>query len=466
MKRPKHFDNITEVADFVEMDKEWRPPHVIEWSNLWATKQKLQLIASVGHLKSNWISLEIVKVLLNDPNYQIGYFTESDGLSKAMCRKVKDMLRSDGVKDEFGDVRGKTWSDTELYLKGRSEYIKNANLLCAAPRSAIEGYRPRWVILDDPVGLKESISAAERNFREKWVGQQLWPRIDWQEGGRVLVTGSYWGRFDFYHHMAKEYKLETVVFPAHDENYQHLLWPQKYTPKLFKGLRKTMPEKIYILRWLCDIKGAEGNNFKPEWFQIIDDKDIPYDRLIITQGWDLAITEKELIGTSINPKTDPDYTAGIVIGIYHNSENENDPMNGNIYILDLYVDRIIMGHEDIIERYYQLWPQTSEIGIETNQFQKLVFHQTKAKASAIPVTKVDHYSPDKITRILGLEPYYKQLRVFTRADLPHRNELYGEYLAFPEASEKRDVLDALEIAIKLHASNRVADLGDYLEGLF
>lgn len=466
MKRPKHFDNIVEVADFVEMDEEWWPPHVIEWSNLWATKQRLQIIASVGHLKSNWISLEIVKVLLNNPNYQIVYFTESDGLSKGMGRKVKEMLTCDAVTEEYGDIRGKTWSDTELYLKGRSEYLKNANLFCASPRTAIEGARFRWGILDDPVALKQSISVAEKQYRERWVGEQFWPRLDWQEGARLLVTGSYWNKFDFYHHMTKEYNLETVVFPAHDKNYKNLLWPEKYTPEIFKKVRKDMPEKIYILRWLCDIKGAEGNNFKPAWFQIIDNKDIPYDRLIITQGWDLAITEKDLIGSGINPKADPDYTAGVIIGLYHNSENERDPMNGNIYILDLYVDRIIMGHEDRIEDYYKLWPQTQQTGIETNQFQKLVFHQTKAKSSAVPVVDVKHYSEDKITRILGLEPYFKQMRVFIRADLPHRDELYGEYLAFPEASEKRDVLDALEIAIKLHASNRVADLGDYLEGLF
>lgn len=439
------------------MDKQWVPPHVIDWSNLWKTKQKLELIASVGHLKSNWISLEIVKELLNDPNFQIVYFTESDGLSKGMCRKIKTMLTCDAIKDEYGDIRGETWTNNELYLKGRDEYIKDANLFCASPKTAIEGARFGMGVLDDPVALKESISVAEKKYREKWVGEQFWPRMNWQEGGRVLITGSYWGKFDFYHHMTEQYNIETVVYPAHDKHYKNLLWPEKYTPEIFKSIRKDMPEKIYILRWLCDIAGAEGNNFKPEWFQIIEDEEIPMERLIVNQGWDLAITEKEIIGTSLNPKEDPDYTAGVVVGF--------DAKTGNIYLLDLYVDRIIMGHEDIIERYYKLWPQTKSIGIETNQFQKLVFHQAKTKDSLMPVHDVKHYSTDKVTRILGLEPYFKQMRVFIRKDLPHRNELYGEYLAFPESGEKRDVLDALEIAIKEFTQGRMKPLGEYMSWL-
>ena len=216
-----------------------------------------------------------------------------------------------------------------------------------------------------------------------------------------------------------------------------------------------MPEKIYILRWLCDVAGAEGNNFKPEWFQIINKEDIPWKDLQYRAGWDLAITEKEIIGTSNNPKEDPDYTAGIVIGIHE----------GNIYIVDLYVDRIIMGHEDQIEKYYKLWPKTSHIYIETNQFQKLIYYKARAKDSLLPVQSVDHYSVDKVTRILGLEPFFKQGRVFIRKDLPHYDELYGEYLAFPEAGEKRDVLDALEMAIKGSTTENVKSLGNYMSWL-
>lgn len=461
---PRRFNNILEVADFLEMDRKWVPRHVIKWSNDWeheskTVKQaKLQVIASVGHLKSNWVFLEIVKELLNDyPKFDnpILFGAESDDAAMDMTIRVKEALESDQVKEEFGNLRGEKWTDKQLWIRGRAPFLKGANFFSVGVKGALEGRRYNLAFLDDPIGLKKAISKAERDYVEKWISNQFWPRINWPWGARLLVIGSYWGPLDVYHYLPKEHNVKVKVYPAHkdNKNYSNLLWPEGMPKGEMKRLRKDMPESTYQLRYLCNDKGMTGIGFKPEWFDdnLIAYNKIPFDKLLIHQGWDLAITEEDIRGRGQQLKEEPDFTAGIVGGI--------DNTTGDIYIIDLYIKRIALGHEDVIENMYKKWPKTSVVGIETNQFQKLVYNLVRAKKSAIPAVEVPHYGLDKITRILNLEPYFKTNRIHVLDTLPHLDNFYHEYLSFPTEGRHDDILDALEILIHSFTQGQATDLG-------
>jgi len=457
LKPRHHFETIVEVAEFIGMDMKWCPPHILKWSDLWERSTYLQIIASVGHLKSNWMFLEIVRILLNDQNAQILFCAESDHLASQMTLRVKEALTCEAVREIYGDLRGDIWSGSQLYLRGRLQFLKGANLFSTGTRGSIEGTRYFYGFLDDPVALKSSLSLTERGYTETWLDNQFWPRIDWQMGGQLLVIGSYWNPYDLYHYMSEKHHIPTKVFPAHDENYGSLLWPETFNQKQFEEIRNHLPEPAYQMRYLCNADAMTGKGLKLEWLQMVKKNDVPWGELLYNQGWDLAISTQEIVGTMRSAKSEPDYTAGIVTGM--------DKL-GNIYIVDLYLDRIIMGYEDIIEKMYLKWPRTSNQGIESNQFQALVCYLARQKQSAMPVVDVPHYAVDKVTRIGNLIPYFKTRRVFLLEDLPHLDKFIAEYTAFPTEAQHDDILDALEIAIKLYATENVLDLSDYLKGLF
>lgn len=456
-KRPIRFKTIKQVAEFLEIDLKWVPPHIQKWSKIWSKRKTWQVIASVGNLKSNWVFLEIVKEILNDYpkfNTPILFGAESDDSAKDMTIRVKEALDSEPVKEEFGKLQGEKWTDGQLWIKNRSAYLKGANFFSVGVKGALEGRRYQLAYLDDPIGLKKAISRAEREYVEKWISHQFWPRINWTWGGRLLIIGSYWGPLDVYHYLPKEHNVKVSVYPAHKDNkkYSNRLWPEGMTVPALKELRRNMPEATYQLRYLCNDKGMTGKAFKPEWFQTIPRKDIPVNLLIVHQGWDLAFTEKDIIGKGQQVKEEPDFTAGFVGGI--------DIKKGNIYLLDLYHERIVLGHADAIEQMYKLWPMTKKVGIETNQAQALVYHQARAKPTGIPVSKVKHYSIDKITRVLNLEPYFKQYRIFINEDMPHLEEFNHEYVVFPTQGYHDDIMDALEILIKSFVTGRASSIGE------
>lgn len=452
-----HFNDIVEVANFIGMDMKWCPPHILTWSKLWDESTYLQIIASVGHLKSNWMFLEIVKILLNDQNAQVLFCAESDHLASQMTLRVKEALTCEAVKEIYGDLRGDIWSGSQLYLRGRLQFLKGANLFSTGTRGSIEGTRYFYGFLDDPVALKSSLSMTERGYTETWLDNQFWPRIDWQMGGQLMVIGSYWNPYDLYHYLSDKHHIPTHVYPAHDENYQNMLWPEAFNQSQFEEIRNHLPEPAYQMRYLCNADAMTGKGLKLEWLKMVNTNEVPWGKLTYNQGWDLAITESEIVGTMRSAKSEPDYTAGIVVGM-------DD--KGDIYIVDLYLDRIIIGHEDVIEMMYLKWPRTSQQGIESNQFQKLVYYLAKRKQTGLPVVDIPHYSQDKITRILNLVPYFKTGRVHVLDTLPHLDVFIAEYTAFPTEAQHDDILDALEIAIKMYATENVIDLGDYLNGIF
>ena len=420
----------------------------------------LQVMASVGHLKTNWVFLEIVKELLNNKDIPILHIAESEILASQMTIRVRDALTYETVVEKFGDLEGDIWTTKQLYLKGRTPHMKGANFFSVGMKGAVEGTRYMLCYGDDIIGLKKAISRAERNYANQWIDNQVWPRINWQMGGRYLGIGSYWGPLDIYHYIEKEHKVKTLVFPAHDKDgYTNLLWPESQTPETLQYIRDHTPEPTYQLRYLCNPAGMSGKGFKLEWIEDnwVEWHEIPWDNIVITQGWDLAITEKDIIGTGQEVKTEPDYTSGSIVGY--------DSNTGIFYFFDLYLDRIVMGHDDVIESYYRKYPQTRNQGIESNQFQKLVYYQTRAKPSAPPVVDVPHYSIDKVTRILNLEPYFKTNRIKILKTLPHLQEFLEEYLAFPTEGAHDDILDSLEIAIKLNVQDVVKPLGSYLGGI-
>jgi predicted phage terminase large subunit-like protein len=80
-----------------------------------------------------------------------------------------------------------------------------------------------------------------------------------------------------------------------------------------------------LLRGNHFIKPTAGLVFNRDWFEIVYAKDVPQDQMRRVRFWDLAATERKLSG-----KGDPDYTAGVLMGMVDN----------RFYILDAIAEQL------------------------------------------------------------------------------------------------------------------------------
>ncbi len=457
------FNSIYEVARFLDIDTRWTPPHIGVWEKLRKKHGSIQIMASVGHLKSNWLFLEIAKELFNNINTQILFGAETDTLAKHMTLRLQNALTCSRAVEEFGDLEGKIWSSTELWLNGRNPYLKGPSFFSAGVTTAIEGFRPRHAFTDDITSLKKSISNAFRFYEKEWVDMQFMPRIDWQRGATYTGAGSRWHPDDVYNYLETQHNIPTFNYPAHNEDYTEFLWPEEYNKSVFTnpeqtGRRDTTPEPRYQMRYLCNPRGMMGDAFKPEWFQVIERKDIPFDNLVVKQAWDPAITEADIVGKGHNKKDQPDFTAGITVGF--------DKRTGNYYIFDLWISRIASGHDEVVFQQYLKWKDRvnlREVVFEAVLFQKYIYNVLRKLP--IPIDKVVSHATDKITRILNLEPYFRNGRMFIVSDLPFFTEFYDEYISYPTQADHDDILDALEICMKRFTSGGAASLGKRMSWL-
>ena len=96
------------------------------------------------------------------------------------------------------------------------------------------------------------------------------------------------------------------------------LWPAKFSDQVLKGLWTTLKSPFAIASMQQQRPTArEGGIFKREWFEIVPE--LPAN-LVFVRSWDIAGTKKTM-------KNDPDYTAGVKMGI--------DPKTKIIYIVNV-----------------------------------------------------------------------------------------------------------------------------------
>jgi predicted phage terminase large subunit-like protein len=148
----------------------------------------------------------------------------------------------------------------------------------------------------------------------------------------------------------------------------------------------------------------------------------PPDGLKIYQGIDLAISEKETA----------DYFVLITIGT---------DANGNIYILDLYRDRLsFKSQQEIIKIKAQQWQPVS-IGVEINQYQRALA-QELIRTTNLPIRELQT-TKDKVIRAQRRSALFENKKVFLRKDM---TAFIDELCLFPDASHD-DIFDAFDFAV-------------------
>jgi len=344
-------------------------------------------------------------------------------------RAIKQTLESQRVKDVWGDVVGKVWTDHELILKGRTEIYAEPTLQCmGAGSGACTGRHAGVVIIDDICDFDSTRSELQRDRLRDWYLTSLMPVV--MADGVVIGAGTRYHFMDVYNLLIEKLEYDTLILPPvkPDGTAQcDFLQPVEdvrnkkgiVIKRGLKTIKHDLGSVIYALQYSNDVTLLmEGNIIIHSWIQYYTS--VPkLDTVIIS--CDPAISKSD----------GADYTAIIVGG---------RAADGNIYIKDYVNER--MSFKETIEKLKILTMvyKPDEVRVEQVSFSEAFVTELKRE---IPDTFINGVKPigDKESRLREVSPIFENMLVwFSVAHEP----IVSQLLLFPE-SDHDDLVDAIQI---------------------
>jgi len=441
--------SVRPLARLLAIEDRWAPAHWDEWDRLYEHNRSLVLMASVGSLKSSWMVLLKARRILQDPAHTtILHASSTDRLARRMVMQLQGLLTSAPIVEVFGDLEGDLWNSGEFAVRGHDPLIKTPTCVAVGVGGAIEGDRFLEGHMDDPLELQDAVSEVTREAKVLWYRQTFFNRINWyDQRARLLAIGSRWHRNDLYHQMAFSAEGQPTadvayrVFPAILEG-GAMGFPDLYSAKVLRGIRDRIGQTAFDMRYQCSATAMEGQLFKVAWlanFWADQGQVPPWSELDIVQGWDLAFTEKHLVGPVGKPKTDPDWTVCVTLGIHRPRSGEGPT---RFWLLHLYRVQIAGGHKRHIEALWQKF-RPRKVYVEVNAYKTIKWEFSD---SMVPLQWVDQ-NVNKVVRIMDLQPYFERDLFRMQRDLKHADALFHEYEQFPHGAHE-DVLDALRTSLR------------------
>ncbi|MBA7558010.1 hypothetical protein ES705_50798 [subsurface metagenome] len=122
-------------------------------------------------------------------------------------------------------------------------------------------------------------------------------------------------------------QFKVITFPAFSEDYESgYLFPERFSPEWYKSQAAALGTYGTASLLQCNPVAKSGNILKTDKIQIHEIGQVPKN-IKWVRAWDLASTEKQLA------KEDPDYTAGVLMGILQ--ENHSAEPVPHLWIKDV-----------------------------------------------------------------------------------------------------------------------------------
>ena len=402
------------------------------------------------HGKTESFIHAIVWLLLNHPEWTIGYATYAGELAVSKSRRMQFVARNCGITLAQGSRNVREWRTPE-----------GGGVLAQGLDGVWNGQGVQILIVDDPYkGMEEAQSEVMRAKSHEWFETVASIRVE--PGGSIFVNHTRWHQDDLigWLELQKEdpyYKINMPALNSKDE----ALWEERWSAKVLKARRANM--RPY--NWNAIYQGTpippEGALFRREWFDNTYDK-LPETMYVMPNGdsvkksllthkimsVDGAWTEKSTGDFSVIATWGMDDSYYYLIDLWRGQVEYPDLLSK---ILDIYQKESITG------RINALFIENTASGIAAIQ-------SIRRDAKAIPVIPVT-VPTDKVTRatkVLGL--FQSGLVKFPKnsASVPWLGDYISEMCYFPNSTHD-DQVDATSQALDRMAQLRAgAELIDPL----
>ena len=411
-----------------------------EWLELQLTSRQNLVLAPRGHGKSTICTVSYpLWRLLRNPDLRVLIVSNTRAQACAFFREIRSHLESNPwVRNRFGDLAGKPWSDDQLNLSLRHSVSKEANLTAMGVLGPVISRHYDLIILDDIVDEQNAASQGQRERLATWFYRALLPCLE--PDGEIHIIGTRYHHLDLYGQLIRrEFKDRHKIYRALRETAEGeaALWPSKFPLELLREKRKDAGLAIFNSQYQNDVELMKGAIFRPEWINYFDSPPGGLEKII---GIDLAISAKD----------SADYFALVVAG--------RDKKSGKIMCLMLSAARSrsptrLRPALNYYRKHDAVNSPVIRVAVESNGYQE-AFAQ-KLREAGLPVKSVARVR-DKISRAFQLQARLENGEVWFPRD--GAGQLVYELILFPEA-EHDDLFNALELAV---AQVRNLDYKSYL----
>lgn len=411
------------------------PPHIKMMDHI-AAEDNLSalLLCQRGLGKSLILQAYITWYILRDPNKRVILVSSTDSKSRTFMRAIKMTLESEKVKDIWGDVIGKVWTDHEITLAGCTEIHAEPTLQCLGSNSgSCTGRHCDLLVVDDACDFHSTRSELQRDRLRDWYLTSLMPVL--LAGGRCISAGTRYHFMDLYNLLITKLNYSTLILPPiQPDGTPQCSWLQPLEDELsdkgsvtkvgLRTIRKNLGSVIYALQYENDVSLLMGGNIvNIDWIQHYS-KLPPLKTTVIT--CDPAISKKD----------GADSTAIIIGGRAH---------DGNIYIKD-YVNAH-MSFRETIEKLKILVSihNPDEVRIEQVSFSEAFITELRRE---IPNTLIKGIKPvgDKESRLREVTPIMENMLLWFSYK---QTEVVDQLLLFPDGDHD-DLCDAMSLFLSYY----------------
>lgn len=272
------------------------------------------------HGKSRLLAVRTTAWLMGrKPGIAVALTGFSHDLLKGFLREIKAIMETPAYRRIFPGIEPVFGLDTASEV----EFSNGSTIVCKSAGSKLTGRRVDWLVVDDAhAGRAEAESALQRRRVIEWYFADCVTRLS--NGAKVLIIGTRWHPNDLIGHLTSP----DFVAQLQAEGQGHLafsvtnikaisdgvddplgraegeaLFPEQRPISFLLGLKATLPSYEWYSQYDGQPRTASSGQADLSKLKYIKLEELP-DDLVLTRGWDLAITEKQ----------SADFTAGALAG--------------------------------------------------------------------------------------------------------------------------------------------------------
>ena len=372
--------------------------------------------------------------LIHNPDQRILINSEVYENSKNYLKAIRLIYETNTMlRLLYGNfVAKKGWLDESLTVAKRTAIFKEPSIDIGSVDTVKVGMHYDTIICDDLCSNKNTATPEQRS---KIIDHYRLLLSILEPKGSLIIIGTTWHWADLYAHLLETNKYETSEinkFDVYIEQAIHkdgtLFFPERLSKEFLDAQLKSQGSFIFQTQYQNNPTNLDQAYFKNVNY---------YDNITqVPKDIYLATT----VDPAIGQKPTSDFFAIITCGI---------DKNNNIWVLD-YIHKHLKPYDAIYEmfRTRQRW-HPNVFGVETNNFQKLFKYELERYEQKhgviLPITEITHTIKSKEMRVLALQPYFEQGKVFVRKDMI---ELIEQIFTFPR-SKHDDLIDALAMILEV-----------------
>ncbi len=396
-----------------------------------------------------------------DPNIRILVCSETAKQAKEFVEKCKEIIDSEWYRERFGIHRGKKWRQGSFLsaLRTRSE-IKEPTLQATGVGEVRTGMHWDFVIMDDVCSQENTKTPDAIEGLWFWFGETL-AQLD--PGCRLLVIGTLHHYADIYCRIQKNPEMRALFeFSVHGwctpiseepkiDRGEKLFFPGRLTRQFVASQQAFMPPRLFSCFYLNRPQAGSQQLFKPEYFHVVGEEDIP------DAVWTYIFSDFAFIAEE-KRKGKADRTCFWIVSI---------DVNRYAYVRDFYVGR--WKPSDSVRIACDLWNRYQHLNlkglvVEDTTHKELlqsVFEEVRRQTFVHPkIIPIGGRSQEiKDIRIENVEPKFRRGEMYFSAELKAQHirkwkPLIDEMTEWP-FSDHDDIPDAISDIDKRDKNNRL-----------